>query len=306
MTKIKTIYFIVGTLLLFCSRLIFAATDDQAAVNNTQASSPPSVGNFALRGSQQPGPLLSFGQTIIGQSQLQFFLDTFSPYHLGGAFDSLNGSLTYGITDSTSLYFNYPIQSNAQTRIFRTSGLSNITLQLEHAFYTGGSRQYQEQATIVGGVTIPMQGTSGEFSRRTTGYGSSTYFLGTTYNRSYVEWLGYVSPGVLLTTTSEHIRLGSQFLYQAGLEHTIIAISQQSILFGLLEFDGQYTEKDEVLGHHLPNSGGNVIALTPSLGFSTQHTILQVGVGFPIVQNLNGNQTKINYFIAANFSWTIT
>ena len=64
MTKIKTIYFIVGTLLLFCSRLIFAATDDQAAVNNTQASSPPSVGNFALRGSQQPGPLYGGGDKL--------------------------------------------------------------------------------------------------------------------------------------------------------------------------------------------------------------------------------------------------
>ena len=288
------------------SQLLFASTDEQAAVDDTQVRSPPSNGNFALRGSQQPGPLLSFGQTIIGRNQLQLYLDTFSPYHVGGAFDSLNGSLTYGITDSTSLYINYPIKSNSETRVFRSSSLSDVTLQLEHAFYTVGNTKYQDQATIVGSITLPIQNDTTSRSPRAQGFGSPTYFLGTTYNRTYLDWLGFVSPGVLFTTTSEHIRLGSQYLYQAGLEHTIIAISKQSILFGLLELDGQYTEKDLVRKYYLPNTGGNFVAMTPSLGFSTQRSIAQVGIGFPVVQNLNGNQTKIRYFIAANFSWTIT
>ncbi len=126
-----------------------------------------------------------------------------------------------------------------------------------------------------------------------------------TYNRTYVDWLGFVSPGVLLTTSSNNVRLGSQFLYQAGIGRNIFAVSGQSILFGLLEFDGQYTEKEQLLGRDNPNSGGNVISLIPSISFSTKNTMTQVGVGFPIIQALYGNQKKMNYFIEANFAWTI-
>ena len=74
---------------------------------------------------------------------------------------------------------------------------------------------------------------------------------------------------------------------------------------GLLELDGQYTTKDRVLGQNLPDTGGNIIGLTPSLWFSTPHLILQLGVGFPILQNLNGKQTKTDYYVAGSLSWTI-
>jgi hypothetical protein len=290
--------------LLFCFILrAFAAFDDQASVEGSSAGSPPNMGNFALQSPQQPGPLLSFGQTLIGKNYLQVAFDTYSPYHVGGAFNSMNAYMIYGISDSTSLFFNYPIQADVQTRVHRISGLRDITLQLEHAFYTSGNTTYQEQATIVGYVSLPMQ--EADPTRVAEGYGSSSYFLGTTYNRTSVDWIGFISPGMLLTTTNNGVRLGSQYLYQAGLGRNILYATDESILTGLVEFDGQYTEKDTIFGQPNPNSGGNVVTVTPSLWFSTKKLIVQVGVGFPVVQNLYGNQTKMDYFILTNVSWTI-
>ncbi len=285
------------------SEPIFSDTDNLAETEGVSIDSPPSEGNFALPSSQQPAPLMSFGQTLIDRNQLQFAFDTYSPYHFGGAFDNLNATLTYGITDSTALYFNYPIRANPETRGHHASALLDIVLQLEQAVYTTGNSQYQEQATIVGAVTLPTRDATTH--RVPRGFGSPTFFWGMTYNRTYVDWLGFVSPGVLLTTSSNNVRLGSQFLYQAGIGRNIFAVSGQSILFGLLEFDGQYTEKEQLLGRDNPNSGGNVISLIPSISFSTKNTMTQVGVGFPIIQALYGNQKKMNYFIEANFAWTI-
>lgn len=321
------------TSLLLLSGLLLAATDDLSVINQESEGSPPAIGNFALPSPQQPGPLMAFGQTLIGRNYLQFSLETFSPYHVGGAFDSVNASLIYGISDNTALYFSYPLQDDVQTRTHRRTGLLDATLQLEHAFYSAGNTHYQEQATWVGAVTLPINeasthviktrdrrrreilrrgGTKEEIistviTKSTTNleYGAPTFFGGATYNRTYVDWMGFVSPGFLLTTTSDHIRLGSQVFYQAGIGRNIYSITDQSILFGMLEFDGQYTAKDHIYEHYNPNSGGNVIALTPSIWFSMKSFIAQVGVGFPVLQNLNGNQTKMDYFIAANFSWTI-
>jgi hypothetical protein len=282
--------------------LAFAFSDEQAETEGDSAGSPPSIGNFALPSPQQPGPLLSFGQTLIGKNYLQLSLDTFSPYQLGGSFDSVNAAMIYGITDSTALYFSYPIVADAQTRVHRTSGLRDITLQLEHGIYTAGNIRHQDQATVVGAMTLPLQDAN---SLQTVGYGSPTFFMGTTYNRTYVDWLGFVSPGVLITTTSNHIRLGSQYMYQAGIGRNIVAVTDKSMVFGLLELDGQYTEKDQIFGFANPNSGGNIITLTPSLWLSSKRFIAQVGVGFPIVQNLNGNQPTLDYFIATSLSWTV-
>lgn len=293
-------------LLLCCLSPGFAAFDDQAAVEGDSTGSPPNIGNFALPSPQQPGPLMAFGQTLIGKNYLQLSADTFSlfPSAAGGAFNSINAAMVYGISDRTSLYFNYPIEAEYLTRVHRMTGLKDVTLQLEHAFYTWGNSKYQEQATAVGYLSLPTQESDpGQVSP--IGFGSSSFFIGATYNRTYVDWLVFVSPGIQLTDTSNQVRLGSQYLYQAGVGRNIFYVTNQSMLFGLVEMTGQYTEKDKILGVANPDSGGNIISLTPSLWLSTQKLIIQVGVGFPVVQDLYGNQTKTDYFIMTNVSWTI-
>ncbi len=281
---------------LLFSSLAFAVGDDQLPDGIKSDSFPPNVGNFALPTSQQPGPLLSFGQTLIGRNDLQLAINAFSPYSIGGAFDSTNVTMTYGITDRLALYFKYPISAPS---------LLDINLQLEQAIYTSSRSRYSDLATIVGAVTLPIKEAT-TTKQIPQGYGAPTYFLGTTFNRTYVDWMGFVSPGVQVTTSSNHVRLGSQVLYQAGIGRNIIAVSDQSILFGLLELDGQYTEKDHIFGRAEQNTGGNTVALAPSIWFSSKSLIVHAGVGFPVVQDLNGNQCKIDYFVVGEVIWTIS
>ncbi len=291
---------------LFFHELI-ARTDDIAALEHISPT-PPKEGNFALPAPQQPSPLLSFGQTLIGQNHLQLAVNTYNPYP-GGAFSGVDANLTYGITDDTALYFDYPLRVESSNRVFQGNHMHDVILQLEHAIYAAGSAHYQEQATLVGAMNVPLDSVSGRLSNHghviDVNYAAPAYFLGATYNCTSIHWMGFLSPGLLLPTANSHVYPGVQYYYQAGIGRDLIAVADRSILFALLEFNGQYTEKDQVYQYKLQNTGGNVMTITPSLSLATKDFIVQAGVGFPLLQNLNGSQQKMDYLVAANFTWTI-
>jgi len=292
--KIKKFNHVLLVFNLLISSSLYAASDDVAELTGRSSSTPPSIGNFALPSSQQPGPLVSFGQTLVDKNQLQLSYSTFSPYHIVGPFRNMNASATLGVSDETAIFFNYPI-----ALYFGPSPLPGldpklVNLQLEHAFYASGNTKYQEQATVVGAAFVPLDDT-----------GSIGYFLGATYTRTYTDWLMFVSPGIFLRTTSQHVRPGNQYFYQAGIGHNIVAVTDKSNVFALLEFDGTYEDKSKYFGRNYPDAGRHLITLTPSLSLATKHFIAQVGVGFPIVQRVVGNQTPLDYFIASTFTLTI-
>jgi hypothetical protein len=113
-----------------------------------------------------------------------------------------------------------------------------------------------------------------------------------------------MSTGVSLPTSSEQTRFGNQFLYQWGVGRNILSRPSEFIFTGMIELTGLYGGKNKIKGKVDSNSGGNSLFLTPSLWISTQKFIVQLGVGFPIVQRLFGDQHKNHYLLAANFGWT--
>jgi hypothetical protein len=268
---------------------------------NNPAQEPPNTGNYALRVSQQPAPFIAFGENIINKHQFQAYL--FGDYFRGPG-QHISDALpyaVYGLTDNSSLLFSLPIATSYRQGSNVSHGLEDATFQYEYAFYTKATTSSEEQATIVAAITIPTGSTS---SNPPTGSGSPAYFLGTTYNRTYNDWLGFASPGAMITTTRNGTRFGNEYLYQAGLGREIAYVSRQWLLTWMVEADGQYTQKNKIAGITDPNSGGNVIYLTPSLFYARHNIILQAGVGIPCVQQLNGSQAINNFFVAGNIGWT--
>jgi hypothetical protein len=47
-----------------------------------------------------------------------------------------------------------------------------------------------------------------------------------------------------------------------------------------------------------------MVFITPSLWISSEHLILQLGLGLPATQHLYGHQNKKDYLLAANLGWT--
>ncbi len=262
----------------------------------------PEVGNFVLPVSQRPGPLVGFGQNVLDQNQLQFFV---APDDFIGidkhTVDVVSGIL-YGISDDLSLFLNIPVAASFAQTQNHSAGFEDIALQLEYVFYNKIKTNYEDQATLVTNITFP---TGSSTKKPPTGFGAPSFFVGTTLNRTYVHWFAFTSYGAVVPTTRDGTTFGNAYLYQLGLGRDIAAVKSKYIVAWLVELDGQYSQKNVINGATDPNSGGNIIYLTPSLWVSSQHLILQLGVGSAVAQHLFGNQTRSTYLVIANLGLTL-
>lgn len=245
------------------------------------------VGNFALRPSQEPSPLVSFGQNIVDQNQTLFFVAPDVFLGKNQSFTDVVISAVYGITDDLSLFLNFPIAADYQQNGHHSSGIEDISAQLEYAFYVGEGRCYTNQATIVANATFP----SGSSRKNPpTGFGSMSYFIGGTFNHTRIDWFFFTSYGAQLTTTEHSTKFGNLYLYQGAFGRNIHHFKTWIVAW-MVEIDGKID----------PDTGGNVVYLTPSLFASTQHWILQAGVGYAIQQHLFGHQNRQAFLFALDF-----
>lgn len=261
----------------------------------------PKRGNFALPGSQQLGPFNGFGQNLIGKGISQFYL--FSEWAKGPRESTVElfPFLLFGVTDNFAAHIEVPIDVRNKSGSKHSSGVGDVYVEFEYGFYESETNKYFEQASLVGGVSFP---TGSAQKDPATGAGAASFFGGATYNRMYEDWYGYTSHGYDVTTTREGHKPGNTFYYQAGIGRHICSCPEKWIFAGLVEINGFYEGKEKLHGRKDPDSGGNTILVIPSLWFSTQRVILQVGIGFPITQHLHGDQRKNHYVIAGNFGWT--
>lgn len=291
----------IGFLIFLFTSFTYGKEVDNSTQPSINTEEPPKIGNFALPLSQQLGPLLSFGQNIIGKNQTQFALLSNNLIGTRQHTANISPSLLYQITNDLSVFFNLPIAASYQEDHTHSAGLGDALAQFEYAFYTKQTTRFSDQATVVANMSFP----SGSAQKQPpTGSGAPTFFLGTTLNHTSVDWFGFTSNGVTQTTSHDGIKFGDEFIYQFGLGRNFLTRGTQWMFAGLVEIDGQYTQRNKLNNITDPNSGGNIVYITPSLWFSSKQLILQLGMGFPAVQNLFGEQKENHYLIAGAFTWT--
>lgn len=273
---------------------------DKKEEEKAEEIKPPPIGNFSLLPSQQPGMLFGFGGNIIDKGEIQLFL--FADEFVGRnklTIDVLPGIL-FGVTDDFSIFFNFPFTPLLKDGKDRSSGMEDFFVQLEYAFYNKSTYSYVDQATLVSNVTCP---TGSTHKNPWTGFGAPSFFIGSTYTRTTIDWVMFAAPGAILTTSDHGTKAGEQFLYQLGLARNIPSPCGW-IYAWMLEIDGQYFKRNRVHGKLDPDSGGNSIFVTPSLWISSKEMIIQFGVSVPINQNLFGHQRKFDYAFNFNFAWS--
>lgn len=270
---------------------------------NAGENTPPQTGNFSLPSAQQPGALVSLGQNIIDAKTTQLYL--LADDYAGPSQHTIDivPSVLYGISDTFSVYWNMPFAASYRQENTRSSGLEDMFLQFEYAYYVNNTSRFSEQATVLANIALPTGSTE---KQPATGAGAVSFLLGTTYSRTYCDWYGFITSGANLTTTHDQTKIGNKYLYQLGIGRNLAYKSAAWIFSALLEIDGQYSAKNKIQNVIDNHSGGNVIYITPSLWFSTNHFIFQLGAGLPAVQNLFGEQDKNHYLLVASLGWTLS
>lgn len=69
----------------------------------------------------------------------------------------------------------------------------------------------------------------------------------------------------------------------------------------VLELNGEWQAEENVAGITDPNSGGNVVYLSPGLRLTSKRLSGFVSVGMPIVSDLNGIQSEPSYRVVGGF-----
>lgn len=278
-----------------------AETEKKEKVGADKQETPPKIGNFSLPSSQQPGSLLAFGENIYDKGTILSNLH--SNYAKGSKMYStvLLPNIIYCLTDSSSILLSIPYFVKNKFEHFSSKGIGDIALQFEHAFYQKTNSCYEDQLTFVLNTTFPTGSARKEPS---TGFGAQTYSFGVTFLRYYTDWLLFSSDGTTITTSRHGTKFGNELIYEFGFGRNIAYETDKWLLNWALEFDGLYVGKDKINGVKDPNSGGNIILITPSLWFSTRHLIIQVGIAKYLVQHLFGVQKKEHYQLIGNIAWT--
>lgn len=293
------IYILIVTCCCLGTQSIHA--ENETKQDEEAKEKPLKIGNLSLSTSQQPGPLVSFGQNVIDKGVTQVFLFGDHYQRRNGHFTDFVPSVLWGVNDQFSIFYNVPAAVSYKEKKHRSAGLEDLFVQFEYAFHSVEKKYYTEQATILFNVTFP---TGSSHVIPPTGYGAPSCFIGTTYNHTAVDWFYFGSLGSILTSATKHAtKLGSQLLYECGFGKNIPS-PKGWIYAWMVEFDGFYSKRNRIRGTIDPNSGGNIIFMTPSLWISNEKLIFQLGIGCPVYQHLYGDQIKYLYQVIFNAGYT--
>jgi len=265
---------------------------------------PLKEGNLSLPPSQQILPLFAFGQNIIQKGA--FLVECYLDYLKGKDKKALAviPSFLYAITDSCSVFMDFPIVVENKVDNKKSSGSGDFLIQFEYAIYNKSKLKYVNQITLVAAISYPTDSFF-KFPSFTTG--EPNFFIGTTASHVAIDWYYFASLGANFTKSKKcqnsSYEFGNQYLYQAGFGRNIFA-SDGWICTWLLEFDGNYTKNNFFNNKKDLNSGGNYVFISPSLYLANESFYIQGGFGFPIIQNLNGNQKKIDFIVSFDAVYT--
>ncbi len=266
----------------------------------TSATAPPRIGNFALPGSQQPSLLYAFGGNIVDQGEVLVYLVGNELIGRHKVQCIIDPSVVVGINEKFSIYFNLPFAPKLVDGRHQSAGLEDSYTQLEYAFYNATTYRYEDQATLVGSLSVP---TGSKKRDPPTGFGNPSFFVGSTFGRTYINYFFYTAQGATLTTSDHKTKFGDQFFYQFGMGRCLP--SPEGWIYAVIcELDGQYNRKNRLHGKQDSNSGGNTLFIAPSIWLSSKDLIIQAGFSFPLLQNLFGHQSSFDWGVNFSFSYS--
>ena len=207
-----------------------------------------------------------------------------------------------------------------------TEGVGDLTLFGQYRFY---GQDAGLQASLLTGIKTPT-GETGERDEQDElfeaefqpGSGSWDPMLGLALSQAQGRWS--VDGNVLYTMATEgtqHTDLGDRFHYngavtfrltggdtetshKAAMNHSHHGQSHKHdhalspkglVVDAVLELNGEWQAKQTISGETDPNSGGNVVYLSPGMRIASNRWSAFATIGIPIINDLNGLQSEPTY-----------
>lgn len=260
-------------------------------------------GNLLLRDSLQPSPMFAIGQNIFDRREMvwQTPLLYFKGPHLKNL--TLGSGFIYAPNDHSSVYVVVPGTLFNEQDCERTRMLNDIFLQCEYCYYKKEARTYTAELTLVSDIFWTTDGGDTPLHQ---GSGVVSFYVGGTASITHINWYAYADAGVFMPTKDDvGTQFGKSVFYEWGVGHNIFA-RDKTVITGILVFNGIFSEPDIIRGRRDRNSGSNILYAGGELYSVYEPYVLQVGIQWPIMQKLKGDQPKIDYRFGVTFSWVFS
>jgi hypothetical protein len=300
------------------------ATHLSAGVQGRQSGAIKTISPATLQAGQWVGGLsfdYSESDTISDEELIALADSGVEGVHSVDSVSTLSVNLAYGITDNFTLnlqlpYFNRNTvreghfdENEGEAEVERlgdSKGIGDLTLLGQYRFFNSN----ESLAALLVGVKLPTGETkriSDEGERFETefqpGAGSVAPLFGIAAKQSWGP--SSVTGSLLYTIATEGAQdtdLGDQFDYSLAYAYRVKGIVNNdeslSIDSGsgtaidlVLELNGTWRDQEEVDGETDPNSGVNVVYISPGVSvIGAQGWYASLSVGVPIIKNIRGAQ----------------
>ncbi len=192
---------------------------------------------------------------------------------------------TSGLGDAR-LFARYTIfKQNAPGQTFRIAPYAGLKLP------TGKSRKRDFLGTLPASFQL--------------GSGSWDPFAGVIATWQTLAYEIDVQASYKLNSKANNFRFGDEMRFDASLQYRlwpqVLSTSTSGFLYGVLEANLLYNQKDRAGSVKQANSGGTKLYIAPGLQYVTQRWIAEAIVQIPVIQNLNGAALKEDFIVRAGF-----
>ncbi|MCI0538475.1 MAG: transporter [Verrucomicrobiales bacterium] len=274
---------------------VFLRTNAMAAAINTDTALPVHRGEFLWReqvrflkaeDATRDLEVIAVPSVLVYGVTEKFALIGVVPYldktsKMGGAERGDNG-----LGDSTLLGRYQVFQFDRPGETFRAQVLGGLK------FPTGRD----DESDSAGRLPQPLQLGSGSYDPIVAGV----------FTWQRLRWQADFDVAYKISTEANNFRFGNTLAHDAAFQYRLWPWQLPergvpSFVYGLLELNGIWAERNELNGGRVGDSGGYTLFVSPGLQYVTRRWVAELSVQLPVVQALNGNQLETDYILVAGF-----
>lgn len=225
--------------------------------------------------------------------------------------------LVYGVTEKFALIGLVPwLEKTLKIKMAGVErgddGFGDATLLGRYQVFQADRTGETFRAQILAGLKFPTgrDDARDQLGRlpQTLQLGSGSYdpILGGVFTWQRLQWQADFDLGYQFNTSANDFQFGDTLTHNASFQYrlsprTLPDEGVPSFVYGVLELNGIWADRSESSGQDIAASGGYTLFLSPGLQYVTTRWVAELSVQVPIIQDLNGSQTEIDYVLAAGF-----
>lgn len=221
----------------------------------------------------------------------------------------------YGVTEKLALlgqvpYVDKSLEENGVER--GDNGLGDSTLLARYEVFHLDKPAETLRAQVLAGLKFPTgeDDESDEHGRLPQmlqlGSGSFDPVVGGVFSWQALQWEIDLDLVYKVKTEANDFQFGDALSHDASYQYRLWPQElpergNPSFIYGVLELNGIWAQRNEINGSDVADSGGYTLFLSPGLQYVTMRWIAEVSIQLPVIQDLNGGQLETDYVLNAGF-----